>query len=150
MSEGAQPSICVVEDIDTHPVGAFWGEVNTNIHRGFGISGTLTNGVIRDIGMCPKEYQVIGGSIGPSHRFVHVVDFATEVEVFSLRIKEGDFVHADRHGACIIPNDILPEIDIWIAKMLELEKIVIAPTQQKNFDFSTFEKAWSELEQKRV
>ena len=150
MSEGMRPAICVIEDTDRHPVGAFWGEVNTNIHRGFGMSGTLTNGVIRDLGACPEDYQVIGGCVGPSHRFVHVLDFGTEVEVFTLKIKQGDFVHADRHGACIIPQEILPEIDSWIAKMQDLESIVIAPSKEANFDFASFQKAWAELEKKRV
>ena len=150
MSEGARPGVCVIQDMDSNPVGAFWGEVNTNIHKGFGLSGSLTNGVIRDLGMCPPDYQVIGGSIGPSHRFVHVLDFALEVEVFGLWIKEGDFVHADRHGACVVPPDILPELDTWIAKMQDLEKIVIEPTQEAGFDFARFAEAWSELEKKRV
>ncbi len=150
MSEGARPGICVVQDIDPEPVGAYWGEVNTNIHKGFGLSGTLTNGVIRDLGMCPEDYQVIGGALGPSHRFVHVVETGTPVEVFGMQVKEGDFVHADRHGALVIPPDILPDMDQWIAKMLELEEIVIAPAKEKGFNFEVFEKAWAELESKRV
>lgn len=150
MSEAGSPSICVIEDLDDVPVGAFWGEVNTTVHRGFGISGTLTNGVIRDIGMCPEDYQVIGGSIGPSHRFVHVREIGTTVNIFGMSVKEGDFVHADRHGAVVVPLDILYELDKWISKMQEIEEIVLAPARKDDFNFQKFEAAWAELEKKRV
>lgn len=150
MSEAGSPSICVIEDLDNVPVGAFWGEVNTTVHRGFGISGTLTNGVIRDIGMCPEDYQVIGGSIGPSHRFVHVREIGTTVNIFGMSVNEGDFVHADRHGAVVVPLDILYELDKWISKMQEIEEIVLAPARKDDFNFQKFETAWAELEKKRV
>ncbi len=150
MSEGARPAICVIEDIDPQPVGAFWGEVNTTIHSGFGITGTLTNGVIRDFGFCPEDYQVIAGGVSPSHRFVHVREIGTPVKVFGMLVAEGDFIHADRNGGCVIPLEILPEIDKWILKMQALEDIVISPAKQEDFDFDVFEKAWAELESKRV
>jgi regulator of RNase E activity RraA len=45
MSEAPQPAVCVIEDEDfPNAIGAFWGEVNTTIHKGFGVAGTLTNG----------------------------------------------------------------------------------------------------------
>lgn len=150
MSEGENPAICVIEDIDTQPVGAFWGEVNTTIHRGFGLSGTLTNGAIRDFGCCPEDYQVIGGCISPSHRFVHVIEMGTPVKVFGMQVQEGDFIHADRHGACVIPPDILPHIDHWIEKMQTLENIVLTPAKEEGFNFDKFAQAWAELEAKRV
>jgi Asp-tRNA(Asn)/Glu-tRNA(Gln) amidotransferase A subunit family amidase len=51
MAEGPNPSVAVVEDMDfPHCVGAYWGEVNTTIHTGFGMSGALANGVMHGIG----------------------------------------------------------------------------------------------------
>ncbi len=45
------PSIAVVEDLDwPNCIGAYWGEINTAIHKGFGMSGALTNGVFCDLG----------------------------------------------------------------------------------------------------
>jgi len=150
MSQGPRPAICVIEDTDPEPVGAYWGEVNTNVHRGLGLSGTLTNGLIRDLGLCPPDYQVIGGGIGPSHRFVHIEDIDCEVEIFGMKVAPGEFVHTDRHGACVVPEEILPELDRWIARMQEFEKIVIDPAKGKNFTFETLEAAWRELEKRRV
>ncbi len=51
MSEAALPAIAVIEDMD-YPdcIGAYCGQINTTIHKGFGLSGALTNGVMRDLG----------------------------------------------------------------------------------------------------
>ena len=45
-----RPSVVVIEDIDEPAgYGAFWGEVQTNVHKALGCLGTVTNGSIRDI-----------------------------------------------------------------------------------------------------
>ena len=44
MAEGQRPSVAVIEDCDfPNCVGAFWGEINTTIHKGFGVSGVVKN-----------------------------------------------------------------------------------------------------------
>ncbi|OEF48394.1 acyl transferase, partial [Enterovibrio norvegicus] len=73
MSEAPFPSLAVIEDLDfPDAIGAFWGEINTNVHKGLGLSGVLTNGVMRDLGDLPEEFLVLAGSVGPSHGFVHI------------------------------------------------------------------------------
>ena len=73
MASASDPSVVVIEDTDFPDcIGAFWGEINTTVHKGFGLAGTLTNGVMRDLGDVPTGYPVVAGSIGPSHGFVHV------------------------------------------------------------------------------
>ena len=71
-----RPSVVVIEDLDD-PVGygAFWGEVQTNVHKALGCLGTITNGSIRDIPAIAPGFQMLAGSIAPSHAYVHVVDF---------------------------------------------------------------------------
>ena len=104
MATGPRPAIAVVEDMDGEAaIGAFWGEINTTVHKGFGLAGALTNGVMRDLGDLPDGFPVIAGSIGPSHGFVHVREIATQVTIFGLSIADGDLIHADRHGAVVIP-----------------------------------------------
>ncbi|WP_245295282.1 RraA family protein [Manganibacter manganicus] len=105
MSMGPRPALAVIEDIDfPDVVGAFWGEINATVHRGFGLAGALTNGVVRDLGTIPADFPIIAGSIGPSHAFVHVREVGTEVSVFGMKVRDGDLVHADRHGAVVIPR----------------------------------------------
>jgi len=151
MSEGPRPGICVVEDVD-YPdcVGAYWGEVNTTVHKGFGLDGTLTNGVMRDLGDLAPDYQVLAGSIGPSHAFVHVVDYGKPVEVFGLQIEDGDFVHADRHGGVVVPGDVISKLGDAIEKMMASEALILEPARQDGFDFEKFEAAWSAFEKARV
>ncbi len=89
MAEGQRPSVAVIEDYDfPNCVGAFWGEINTTVHKGFGVSGVVTNGVVRDLGDLPTGFPVIAGSIGPSHAFVHVREFGKPVSVFGLAVEE--------------------------------------------------------------
>jgi len=41
----------------------------------------------------------------PSHAYVHVVDFGIEVTVHGMATASGDLIHADRHGAVVVPVD---------------------------------------------
>ena len=108
MSKGPRPGVAVVEDLDgAAAIGAYWGEINTTIHKGFGLSGALTNGVMRDLGDLPEGFPVVAGSIGPSHGFVHVRDLDCEVRIFGLSVRPGELIHADRHGALVIPEDVV-------------------------------------------
>ena len=78
MAEGPRPAIAVLEDMD-YPdcVSAWWGEVHTNVHKGLGLNGALTNGVMRDLGDLAEGFPVVAGSIGPSHAFVHEIGRAS-------------------------------------------------------------------------
>ena len=151
MAEGPKPSLAVVEDLDVpHAIGAYWGEVNTTIHKGFGLSGALTNGVMRDLGDMAPDFPVIAGSIGPSHGFVHVRSVGAPVTVFGLTVAPGDLVHADRHGAVVIPPEVLPHLSGAIAKMQETERLVLDPGRTEGFDFAAFEAAWTAFEKART
>ena len=151
MSEAEGPAIAVVEDIDyPHAVGAYWGEVNTTIHKGFGMSGALTNGVMRDLGDLPDGFPVVAGSIGPSHGFVHVRSIGEPVTIFGLTIAQGDLIHADRHGALVIPPEVVPQLAGAIRKLLETERLILDPARQPGFDFAAFEAAWAAFEKART
>ncbi|MCA1774228.1 MAG: RraA family protein [Paracoccaceae bacterium] len=151
MAEAPQPSVAVVEDVDfPHAIGAYWGEVNTTIHKGFGLSGALTNGVMRDLGDMAPDFPVIAGSVGPSHGFVHVREVGTDVTIFGLRVAAGDLVHADRHGALVIPPDVLPLLGEAIIKMQQTERLILDPARAEGFDFAAFETAWSAFEKART
>ncbi len=151
MAEGPRPAVTVIEDLD-YPdcVGAYWGEINTQVHKGFGLAGTLTNGVMRDLGDLAPDYQVLAGSIGPSHAFVHVVDFDQPVKLFGLEVAPGDFVHADRHGAVVVPPELLSRLEDAICKMQSSEALVLGPAREPGFDFEKFKAAWEAFEQARV
>ena len=151
MASGDRPALAVVEDLDgDRAVGAYWGEVNATVHKGLGLRGALTNGVMRDLGDLPEGFPVIAGSIGPSHGFVHVKEVGTPVTVFGLTISDGDLVHADRHGALVIPKDCIQGLAEAIRKMQETEQIVLSAARAPGFDVQAFEAAWAAFERSRV
>lgn len=151
MASGPRPAVAVVEDMD-HPncVAAWWGEVHSAVHKGLGMSGALTNGVMRDLGSIEAGFPVVAGSIGPSHGFVHVRELATPVEVFGLSISEGDLIHADRHGAIVVPPAVIPGLATAIEKLLASEQIILESARKDGFDIEKLECAWAAFERVRI
>jgi len=123
-----RPSIMVMEDLDGEHVGygAFWGEVQSNIHKALGCLGVVTNGSIRDVPMIAPGFQMLAGSIVPSHAYVHVVDVGIDVTVHGLAVKSGDHVHADRHGAIVVPVDKIDAMQAALDVLAAREAKIIA------------------------
>ena len=107
VASAPQPAVMVMHDLDGEHAGfgAFWGEVQSNVHKALGALGVVTDGSIRDIPMIAPGFQMLAGSIVPSHAYVHAVDFGLDVEVAGMAVKSGDLIHADRHGAIVVPTD---------------------------------------------
>lgn len=151
MHDAPKPSVAVIEDLDyPNCVGAYWGEINTTIHKGFGMSGALTNGVVRDLGDLPQGFPVIAGSVGPSHGFVHVRSLGQPVRVMGLEVRQGDLVHADRHGAVVVPPEVIGSLAAAIRKLQETERLVLDPARTPGFDYAAFEAAWAAFEAART
>jgi len=145
------PTVVVIEDLDFPDcIGAYWGEINTKVHKGFGLSGALTNGVMRDLGDLADNFPVVAGSIGPSHGFVHVHEIDTPVKVFGITVSPSDLVHADRHGAVVIPNDVIDNLYEAIHKLFASERLILDPAEKKGFSFTDFESAWDDFERSRM
>ena len=123
-----RPSIMVMADLDGEHVGygAFWGEVQSNVHKALGCLGVVTNGSIRDIPMIASGFQMLAGSIVPSHAYVHVVDFGIDVNVHGMAVKSGDLVHADRHGAVVVPTDKIDAMKAALEGLAGREAKIIA------------------------
>jgi regulator of RNase E activity RraA len=121
------PSWVVIQDLD-EPAGhgAFWGEVMGNIHKALNCVGTITNGSVRDIPMIPQGFQMLAGSIGPSHAYVHVADYGVDVTVHGMKVKSGDLIHADRHGAVVVPLDTIDAMKPAFDKLSAREASIIA------------------------
>lgn len=151
MAEAPHPSIAVVEDLDyPNAIGAYWGEVNTTIHKGFGMSGALTNGVMRDLGDMAPDFPVIAGSIGPSHGFVHVRSVIQPIRIMGMEVEAGDLIHADRHGAVVVPPEVIDQLQAAILKMQATEKLILDPARAEGFDFTAFKAAWAAFEKART
>lgn len=134
-SSSLRPRIAVVEDLDDPPtLGAFFGEVNANIHRALGCVGAITNGGIRDM----DEVEALGfpiwaGSVVVSHAYVRLVDFGIPVQVGGLMVQPGDLLLADRHGVIEIPLAIARDIPEAARRIEVREKTIIRYCQSPDF-----------------
>ena len=151
MSEVDGPMVAVIEDVD-YPdcIGAYWGEINTKVHKGFGLSGALTNGVMRDLGDLAEDFPVVAGSVGTSHGFVHVREIDAPVNIFGMTVTPGELIHADRHGAVVIPNEVIPILKDSIHKLFASERLILDPAEKTEFSFDDFKKAWEDFEKSRT
>ena len=120
------PKVVVVQDLDPQPVGAFWGEVNANVHLGLGAVGTVTRGGVRDLDeMRRAGFRVFASAVLVSHAYLHVVDYGAPVQIGRLTVSPGDLIHADQHGALVIPPETAPELCRVASEIERLEREII-------------------------
>jgi regulator of RNase E activity RraA len=128
------PTIAVIQDIDDRPgFGAFWGEVQTTIHKALGVSGCVTNGSFRDLDMLAPGFQIIGGRIGPSHAHIHMVQMNCDVNIFGMLARHDDVIHADFHGAVVIPADVVKKLPAAIDLCTRREKVILDMAKSPGF-----------------
>lgn len=134
IAEGPTPSITVIEDLDAVPgYGAWWGEVNTNIHKGLGSIGVITNGSIRDLDDAAAGFAMLAGMAGPSHAWVRIEHHNVKVTVHGMTVSPGDLIHADQHGAVVIPPDVARQIPQAAADIAAAERVIISASQEPDF-----------------
>lgn len=120
------PTIAVIQDIDDRPgYGAFWGEVQTTVHKALGVLGCVTNGSFRDLDMLAPGFQIVGGRIGPSHAHIHMVQMNCDANIFGMLVRHDDVVHADFHGAVVIPADAVKKLPAAIDLVSRREKVIL-------------------------
>jgi regulator of RNase E activity RraA len=128
------PTIAVIQDIDDRPgYGAFWGEVQSTVHHGLGVLGCVTNGSFRDVDMIAPGFQIIGGRIGPSHAFVHMTQMRCDVNVFGMLVGHDDVIHADFHGAVVIPAAAVRKLPDAIELVSRREKVILDMAKTPGF-----------------
>jgi regulator of RNase E activity RraA len=144
IGSGARPTIAIVQDVDALPgIGAFWGEVNTTVHWGLGCVGALTNGSMRDLDAMHPKFQCLATSLSPSHAWVQVLEFGKPVEVMDMAVCDGDIVHADRHGAIVVPADLLEKMPAAIDFMARKEKVILDAARKPGFSVATLREAFA-------
>ena len=137
-----RPTITVIQDLDPEPgFGAFWGEVNTAIHMGLGCLGVVTDGSIRDLDDLAPGFQLLAGSVGPSHALVHVVEMGVPVTIHGMDVADGDILHADRHGAVVIPPHAITKLPAAVDLITRREKVVLDAARGEDFDIDALKAA---------
>lgn len=127
VSQGDMPKISILQDLDgaRAGTGAFWGEVNSNIHKALGCLGVVTDGCIRDIPDWAEGFQAIAGSIKPSHAHVHMVEFGVQANIGGMIVNDCDLVHADQHGAVVVPMKFAHEVVAAAGRVADKEKVIL-------------------------
>jgi regulator of RNase E activity RraA len=72
-----------------------------------------------------EGFQMLAGSLSPSHAYVHVVDFGVPVTIHGMAVKSGDLIHADRHGAVVVPVDKVDALQAAMDGLLKQEARII-------------------------
>ena len=143
------PSLAVLQDIDGPDTGfgAFWGEVQTNVHKALGCIGTITDGSVRDIDQMASGFFVLAGSIMPSHAHVHLVDFGGTVSIAGMMVSGDDLLHADRHGAVVIPKELAKRIPEAASLIARREKVLLDATKTPGFGMAQLRDAFNRMDE---
>lgn len=126
------PRVVVMHDVDEpRGQGAYWGEVQANIHKALGCLGTVTDGTVRDL----PEAEALGfhffsSHVSVSHAYIHMVDFGLPVKVAGLVVRPGDLLHGDQHGVVVIPPEIAARIPEAAQRIEARERTMIAACQK--------------------
>ena len=132
----------MIQDLDDTPgYGALWGEVNTNVHYGLGCLGVITNGSVRDIPDSQPNFQMLAGMVNPSHAYVHVLDWGGPVTLHGMEVDDGNLVHADLHGAVVIPLEDAENVVTEAKRIMARERILIEAAQQPGFSVEKIKQA---------
>ena len=110
----------LLQDLDDHTCGygASWAEVNSNIHRGLGCLGVITDGNSRDLDDVARGFQLLAGRIGPSHTYVHIADYG---------------------GA-----DVADQVEEAADLIARRERVIIDAAKQDDFSIDKLKAAWGE------
>jgi regulator of RNase E activity RraA len=140
------PTIAVIQDLDGPDIGlgAFFGEVNSAMHKGLGCAGVITDGSVRDLDTWAEGFFVLAGSIMPSHAHVHVVDIGTIANVAGMVVSPNDVIHADRHGAVVVPADVIKAIPEAAATLARREKVIVEAARKPGFSIEQLRQAFKD------
>ena len=140
------PRIVVMQDLDRPSLGAFWGEVQANIHRALGCAGAITDGGVRDLQeVSALGFSLFAAEVQVSHAYVHLVDFGGPVSVGGLLVRPGDLLHGDRHGVVQVPLDLAARIPEAAAAVDRQEREIITACQAPDFTPERLKTTWRHL-----
>jgi regulator of RNase E activity RraA len=139
-----EPRVVVMEDLD-RPAGdgAYFGEVQTTIHKRLACDGVVTNGHVRDLDeVRPMGFHYFAGGVCVSHAYVHLVDFGRPVTIGGLTVNSGDIMHGDKHGVMIVPAEAAREITSAAAKVAERERRIMDVCAAADFSLEKLKRAY--------
>jgi regulator of RNase E activity RraA len=72
--------------------------------------------------------------------------FEVDVTVHGMRVRHGDLLHADRHGAVVIPPEAVERLPVAVDLCTRREAPVIAAARQAGFNVEQLRTAMAEAD----
>ena len=137
----AKPAIAVIQDIDGRRdgIGACWDKILGAIHVALGCEALLTDGAIRDVTGLPAGFQLLSSGIKPAQGWLQWHAFGGTVNVAGMTVTEGEIIHLDRHGAVIVPAELVREIPAAIEHSRAQHAELLAICARPDIDFAALE-----------
>ena len=124
------PMVAAIQDLDRVPVGSFWGDVQATVHRALGCIGVITDGGVRDIEEVKRVgFYLFSKEVLISHAYIHMVEAGTAVDICGMTVRPGDLIHADAHGAIVIPQEIAGQLAEACVRAMDAEEALKGPCQ---------------------
>ena len=111
-----------------------------------GCLGGITNGSIRDLDAMAESFQMLAGMVGPSHAWTHLEDFGGEVNVHGMTVASGDLIHADRHGAVVIPHGVARKVTEAADLLVRREAVILEACKSPEFTPELLKRAIGDAE----
>jgi 4-hydroxy-4-methyl-2-oxoglutarate aldolase len=129
-----RPKVVVVQDLDEGP-GCLWGEVNSTICSAMGCEGVVTDGLVRDVPDVEGiGFRYLARGVGVARAWVAIEETGVPVTVGGASFAPGDVVHADRHGALVIPADAVAALPAAADAVTERERRLLDWVRSEDFD----------------
>ena len=62
-----------------------------------------------------------------------------------MECEDGDLIHADMHGACLIPTEIAEDVVAEAARIAEQEAILIGASKEPGFNVDKIKEAYKRM-----
>ena len=77
---------------------------------------------------------------------MHVTELDVAVTVFGMAVKPGDLIHADRHGAVVIPAKHIESMPAAIDIVVRKEQPILKAARAPGFTVEKLRAAWLEAD----
>jgi regulator of RNase E activity RraA len=128
------PKVVVVQDLDQGS-GCLWGEVNSTICAALDCEGVVTDGLVRDLPDVEAiGFRLLARGVGVARAWVAIEATGVPVTVGGSTFSPGDVVHADRHGALVIPASAVAALPSAADAVMERERRLLDWVRSRDFD----------------
>ena len=90
----------------------------------------ITDGGVRDIEEVKRVgFYLFSKEVLISHAYIHMVEAGTAVDICGMTVRPGDLIHADAHGAIVIPQEIAGQLAEACVRAMDAEEALKGPCQ---------------------